>query len=716
MPIINTLREKMGRLVVIVVGFSILAFVLTDVLSNNSSLLGRGNNPDIGEISGETISYQDFSNLVENRRQNFINQYGSAPGEFLMQNFRNQVWEQMINEFAYSTRFSNAGIAVGRAEQIDMVQGENVSPQISQSPQFQNPETGAYDAAYMRGILRNLGANQITSFQWKQFQESLNAARRQQKYENLFLKTNYVTLSEAVKEYKRQVDTVNVDYLYVPFGEINDSLVNVTDDELKTFLEEHEDEYQVEESCSIDYISFPIIPAPADSATFKAEIENIRRNLEAAQGVEQDSLIAIEATESGGGFRTYEPSGLPIDVSENLTKMKVGDILEPKLSDGIYTLHKLSGIVDGENEHVRVSHILLKTDGMDIAAKKRVRTKAQRLLRELKNGADFAELARKNSEDGSGPAGGLLGWYQKGVGDASGNRWVKPFEDIAFSARKAGLINRLLETPFGYHIMYINSPASKKRYQVATVLVEMTPSFDTQNAVYQQVNEFMSNANDQSSFGDFAAEKGYAVFSGSNIGPNANNIGRLQGAGVRQVVTWLYRDADPGDVKEFELEDEYVVAVYRDKVEKGTAELEEVRNLVEPRLRNEKKLAYVKSKLEGLNGSLSEMATAYGPEAGFYNAPALTLNSTSLPNAGGGVEAVGAAFGLTSPGERTTAIATASGVVMVELKTKSDAAEIADYTSYMTQIQQRGQSNDRLNLRQSIREAANIKDERYKYY
>ena len=64
MPIINTLREKMGRLVVIVVGFSIVAFVLTDVLSNNSYLPGGGNNPDIGEISGECISYQNFTNFA----------------------------------------------------------------------------------------------------------------------------------------------------------------------------------------------------------------------------------------------------------------------------------------------------------------------------------------------------------------------------------------------------------------------------------------------------------------------------------------------------------------------------------------------------------------------------------------------------------------------------------------------------------------------------
>jgi len=182
------------------------------------------------------------------------------------------------------------------------------------------------------------------------------------------------------------------------------------------------------------------------------------------------------------------------------------------------------------------------------------------------------------------------------------------------------------------------------------------------------------------------------------------------------MVTWLYRDADIEDVKDFELEDEYVVALYRDKVSEGTAELNDVRNQIEPLVRNAKKLDYIKGKLEGLGGTLSEMATAYGPEARFYNTPSMTLSATSLPNVGGGVEAVGAAFGLTNPGERSGVLGTEAGAVLIELKSRSDAADLADYTSYMTQIKQRKQSNDRLNLRQSIREAADIKDNRYKYY
>lgn len=712
MSIINTLREKMGRLVVIVVGLSIMAFVLTDLLGPGSSIMGGGNNPDIGEISGESITYQSYLNMVESMKQNFINQYGSSPNEFLMQTFRNQAWEQLINEIAYGDRFEAANMVVGASEQIDMVQGDNISPQISQNPAFQNPQTGTFDPAYMPTVLANFNGSEYGRFQWIQFQQQLNASRKQQKFENLFTKTNYVTLAEAKREYLNQMTSVNIDYVYVPYGAVSDSVATVTDNDLRNYLNAHKEEYQVEESRSIDYISFPIVPSAEDSATYKAEMDDVKRRLEESQSINQDSLIAIDATEQGVGFGTFDPNILPSSISDNMSELKVGDVLGPNLTNGIYTVHKLSGVVEGENEYVKVSHILLKTTGMNLATKNQVRSKAQGLLSQLRNGADFAELARKNSEDGSGPSGGQMDWYRKG-GEGT-NVWVKPFEDAAFAARRTGLINRLIETEFGYHIMYVNNVASKNRYKVATVIVEMTPSFETQNEVYMQVNEFMANANDFDSFNEYANDKGYAIFSGNNIGSNASSIGRLTDA--RQVVTWLYRDASIQDVKEFEMGDEYIVALYRYKVDAGTAQLNNVRNQIEPLVRNEKKLAYIKSKLEGLSGSLSEMATAYGTQAKFYNAPALTMSATSIPNVGGAIEAVGAAFGLTNPGQRTPVMGADSGVILIELKSRTEAAEIADYTTYMTQIKQRKQANDRLNLRQSIREAADIVDERYKFF
>jgi peptidyl-prolyl cis-trans isomerase D len=98
-------------------------------------------------------------------------------------------------------------------------------------------------------------------------------------------------------------------------------------------------------------------------------------------------------------------------------------------------------------ERVQVRHILLKTTDKGADAAK-IKTKAEELLKQIKGGADFAELARKNSEDpGSAVKGGDLGWLVRG-------QTVKPFEDAAFSLKPKEISN-VVKTEYGYHIIQV---------------------------------------------------------------------------------------------------------------------------------------------------------------------------------------------------------------------------------------------------------------------
>ena len=94
-------------------------------------------------------------------------------------------------------------------------------------------------------------------------------------------------------------------------------------------------------------------------------------------------------------------------------------------------------------EQVRASHILLKTEGKDDAA---VKAKAEDLLKQARSGADFAELAKKYSEDeGSAKNGGDLDYFGRG-------RMVPEFDQAVF-AMQPGQISDLVKTQYGYHII-----------------------------------------------------------------------------------------------------------------------------------------------------------------------------------------------------------------------------------------------------------------------
>ncbi|HEV2499967.1 MAG TPA: peptidylprolyl isomerase [Terriglobia bacterium] len=97
-------------------------------------------------------------------------------------------------------------------------------------------------------------------------------------------------------------------------------------------------------------------------------------------------------------------------------------------------------------DEVKVSHILLKTTGESSQQEQQTLQLAQKVLAQVKAGGNFADLAKKYSQDpGSAQNGGELGWIKRG-------QTVKAFEDAAFSM-KPGEISNLVKTEYGYHII-----------------------------------------------------------------------------------------------------------------------------------------------------------------------------------------------------------------------------------------------------------------------
>ena len=100
-------------------------------------------------------------------------------------------------------------------------------------------------------------------------------------------------------------------------------------------------------------------------------------------------------------------------------------------------------------ERVKVRHILLKTEGKPASEEPKIKAQAEDLLKQIRGGADFAALAKKNSEDpGSAANGGEYpGWVTRG-------QTVPEFEKTAFSL-KPGQTSDLVKTQYGYHIIQV---------------------------------------------------------------------------------------------------------------------------------------------------------------------------------------------------------------------------------------------------------------------
>lgn len=132
-------------------------------------------------------------------------------------------------------------------------------------------------------------------------------------------------------------------------------------------------------------------------------------------------------------------------------------------------------------EQVKVSHILIKTplpgpDGkVDEKGVTTAQNRAADLLKQLKGGAKFEDLAKKYSEDpGSAKEGGSLGWIGKG-------RTVPEFEKAAFSLPK-GQISDLVKSSYGFHIIRVDDKQDAHLKTLEEVKSEIEPILKQQKA------------------------------------------------------------------------------------------------------------------------------------------------------------------------------------------------------------------------------------------
>jgi peptidyl-prolyl cis-trans isomerase D len=126
-------------------------------------------------------------------------------------------------------------------------------------------------------------------------------------------------------------------------------------------------------------------------------------------------------------------------------------------------------------EQVRASHILLKTEEQDEAA---VKAKAENIRTEAKSGADFAELAKKHSQDeGTAKLGGDLDYFGRG-------RMVPEFDEVAF-AMQPGQISDPVKTPFGYHVIKLVDKKPGTTRSLADVQKQITSQLGYERAQAQ---------------------------------------------------------------------------------------------------------------------------------------------------------------------------------------------------------------------------------------
>ncbi|MFA6172035.1 MAG: peptidylprolyl isomerase, partial [Patescibacteria group bacterium] len=178
-----------------------------------------------------------------------------------------------------------------------------------------------------------------------------------------------------------------------------------------------------------------------------------------------------EATKSvGGDLGFITKDGVYADLYDDAAKLKVGGVSGLIETDDNISIIKLVAMQD--SKEVKANHLLICWVGADRCESDLSKEDAKKKIDELKaeaTAANFIDLVKANSsEPGASESGGDLGWFGKGM-------MVKPFEDATF-AMKVGGISEVIETQFGYHLIYKTDERAVKEYRVSRILIDKKTS------------------------------------------------------------------------------------------------------------------------------------------------------------------------------------------------------------------------------------------------
>ncbi|MGB1633790.1 MAG: peptidylprolyl isomerase, partial [Flavobacteriaceae bacterium] len=550
-----------------------------------------------------------------------------------------------------------------------------------------------------------------------QEQSIINVAK-QRIYLDLIKSSGGMTEAEARTLYHFENDNINIEYLQIPFDEIPDSLVSVSDAEVKQYIKSHEKAYERSASRNLQYVLFDESPTEDDLAAIRLRLEGLKDEQIAYNDVSK-------LTDTIQGFRTAENiidfvdrySEIPFDsiyrprgefnneYADILFGLEVGEVFGP-YRDGNY--FKISRLLDRKEEaSLRASHILIAFEGATRAPSTVTRSKAEaqreanRVLRlARRSGADFEGLARKYSDGPTKTRGGDLGFFQEG-------QMAEPFFDFV-NKNRVGRIG-LVETEFGFHIIKVTDKDDLA--MIADVANEAVASDETANEIFRKATQFEIESIDASDFIGSAEKYQYTVRPVKQITALEENLPGL--FNQRQIVRWAYDDETRiGDVQRFTLSSGgYAVVQLTAINKKGLASIDEVGAEVRNKILQDKKAALIEKQYA--NETLEALAEK--EVFTLETASAINQKNPTLVGAGNEPYVVGAAFTM-EEGAVSGLIQGERGMYKIKVLKKNEAEPLEDYLQYSREYLRDASFRLLENIFVALESNAAIEDNRALYY
>lgn len=617
--LIEKIRSRVGLLVGLI-AVSIVSFLLTDALTTSGRIGARDPNV-IGTVNGSELSRQEYERRVQTAEDNYA-QNGMDVDESLRHNIREQSWNQYVEEAIAQKAYKDLGIEVTDAELSDLMMGKNLHPSIKSATPFLD-ENKQFSRTKFEQYIKSFEDENVKDrvdrkARWIKFEEGVIKDQLRKKYVSLVKKAIFTPDWQVKQDHINKNQKAGIQFVLVPYSTVNDADVSITDADLRNYINQNQAQFKQEKSRTVDYISFPINASPKDITDAQnAVISQIAKFKTSSDEERFLKNLYSETPYTGTYYTKQDLLGIVGDstVRDSLFSMPIGTVVGPYLNEDAYHAAK---VVDRKSiaDSVKISQIVKFPKAQSQEAIQAAKKLVDSLETVLKNGATFASIAATFSDDASTKE---KGGTVEGYINLENSKMDKNVLDSIFYKYKQGDIFAIPGQSAFYIIKIEEARGAKTAVKAAVLSKNIEPSQTTTDSLFARANTFVSDIKSVEDLKAAAQKNNYQIRTSKDLGINAEQIEGLGTAS--EIITWAYQNkvgtVSPRvfqvDTKmpNGRIKSNYVVASIAHAKEKGIATIDDVREKVTTRVKQEKKAAKIIEKI-GNQTDLNQIASATG--------------------------------------------------------------------------------------------------------
>lgn len=669
----------------------------------------------VGEVLGDKVNVQDFQKLVDE----YTNVIKMTQGrDNLTDDDLNQVkdvvWNTFVQTEIISKEASKLGLQVTDQE-LQNILNAGTNPMLLQTP-FVNQQTGRFDANLLKKFLAEYKQAQTTNPQmaeqyqgiynfWTFIEKSLRQQVLAQKYQSLLAGCLISNPVSAKMAYTDENQESNIQLASFAYSSINDNKVKISDADLKAKYEELKPRFkQYEETRSIKYVDYQVLPSASDRAALNKTVAGYVQSL-------KETADPVEIVRNSGSLVTYlgipqTKAAFPTDIAARLDSMAVGSTSAPvenKLDNTINVVKLISKVQLPDSVQFRAIQVGGATPAD--AAKT-----ADSIFTALKSGAEFEAIAKKYGQTGE------KNWitsnqYQNATSmDADTKSYIESLNTLPVNE-----IKNLKLTQGNLILQITDRKAMTDKYVAAVIKKPIEFSKNTYSAAFNKFSQFVSESQTLDAMQKNASKYGYKVQERMDIRNSEHYVAGIHG--TREALKWIF-ETDENKVSQlYECGDnDHLLVLVMTKInKKGYRSLddENVKNYVKQEVLRDKKAEMLMAKVKGVN-SISA-AKAKGAQVSAVNqvtfAAPVFVQSTGMSE-----PALSGAVAATAKGKFSSAAVKGNGGVYLFQVLEKKMRPVKFNAKEYEQRQRQKMMQYAGNFMQELYINANVKDNRYLFF